>query len=177
MNTNQYYDDFPEIQGAIYRVALSLDSFLLNGIPYGVIHRDVLNGFLEKTANILLTELARLEAQTPQAPLAGQAKVAEALAALRVRCQQLIDRVTGLISFRTLSPEQLRVAVAQIPILREACAQKLQELEAIFQVPKPFYPSRPAYSTAAINGFLADLENIFIQEWNDSTEYRVQTLP
>jgi hypothetical protein len=53
MNTNQPQDDFPEVQKAIYGVALSLDSFLINGILYGVIQRDFLPGFLEKTAGAI----------------------------------------------------------------------------------------------------------------------------
>lgn len=173
MNTNQHPDDFPEIQAAIYRVALSLDSFILNGIPYGVIHRDWLDGFLEKTANILLTELASLEAQAAQAPSSCQRKVIETLAVLRSKCQQLIDLATGLISFRSLSLEQLRTTVSQIPLLREACVQQIQELERCFQVPKPFYQSRPMHSTAGVNNFLADLENIFIQERNASIRQNV----
>lgn len=177
MNTNQHIDDFSEIQAIVYRVALSLDSFLLNGIPYGVIHREFFNGFLEKTASTLMTELASLEAQAPHAPLASQPNVAEALAALRAKCQQLIDLLTELTSFRALPLERLRSTVSQIPLLHDACVRQIQELEACFQTPKPFYPSRPAHSTAAVNDFLADLENIFIQEWNDSAELRIRALP
>lgn len=105
MNTNQLQDDFPEVQAAIYGVALSLDSFLVNGIPYGVIHREFFNGFHEKTAGNLLRDLARLEAQALHAPIANQPKVTEALAVLRAKCQQLIDLLTGLTSFRTLPLE------------------------------------------------------------------------
>ena len=170
MNTKQLQDDFPEDQAAIYGVALSLDSFLLNGIPCGVLQHSVFPGFLEKTADNLLRDLARLEAQAPQAPLANQSKVSETLKALRDRCQQLIDLLTGLISFRNLSLEQLRYKVSQIPLLREACVQQIQVLEKYFQVPRPFYRSRPAYSTAAVNKFLADLENNFIQERNTSVQ-------
>ena len=177
MNTIQPKDDFTETQAAIYRVALSLDSFLLNGIPYGVIHQGFFNGFLEKLANILLTELASLEAQAPHAPIAVRPKVTEAVATLRTKCQQLIDRVTGLSSFRIVPLDQLRSLVSQVPLLREACVRQLQELEASFQVPKPFYRSRPSHSTAAVNDFLADLEHVFTREWNDSAEYRVQPLP
>lgn len=172
MNTKQLPNDFPESQAALYRVALSLDAFLLNGIPYGVIHREGFNGFVEKTAGNLLRELANLEAQAVHAPIANQSKVTEALAALRGSCQQLIDVVTGLTSFRTLSLEQLRVTVSQIPLLREACVQQIQELEACLQTPNRFYPSRPAHSTAVVNDFLADLERVFIQEWSISTESR-----
>jgi hypothetical protein len=164
MNTNQQQDDFPEIQAAIYRVALSLDSFLLNGIPYGVIHRDIFNGFLEKTATTLLTALVSLEEEARHTPTTNQAKVTEGLARLRSSCQQLIDSVSGLIPFRILSREQLRSMVSQIPLLRDSCAHQIQELEACFRTPKPFYPSRPAHSTASVNDFLANLEHFFMQE-------------
>jgi hypothetical protein len=164
MITNQHQEDFPKIQEAIYGVALSLDSFLLNGILYGVIHRDFFNGFLEKTATTLLSTLASLEEQARHTPTTNPAKVTEVLAGLRSSCQQLIDMVTALIPFRTFSQEQLHLMVSQVPLLREACVHQIQELEACFRTPKPFYPSRPAHSTASVNDFLANLERIFTQE-------------
>lgn len=169
MKTNQQPDDFPEIQASIYRVALSLDSFLLNGIPYGVIHRDMFNGFLEKTATTLLTALASLEEQARHTPTTNQAKVTEVLARLRAGCQQLIDLVTGLISFRTFPLEQLPSMVSQVPLLRDACVHQIQQLEACFQTSKPFYTSRPAHSTASVEGFLDNLESMFIQEWSTAS--------
>lgn len=164
MTANQPPEDFPAIQGAIYGVALSLDSFLLNGIPIGVFRGDVFKGFLEKVARNLLRDLATLEEETRRPATADQAQVTEILAKLRTNCQQLIDLVAGLISFRTLPLEQLRARVSRIPCLRDACVQQLQELEACFRTPKPFYQSRPTDSTASVNGFLADLENLFTQE-------------
>ena len=101
MNTKQLPVDFPEIQGAIYGVALSLDALLLNGIQYGVLQRAVCNGFLQKTASNLLRDLTRLEEQAPHAPATSQPQDTKALAALRAKCQQLIHLVTGLTSFRT----------------------------------------------------------------------------
>lgn len=171
MNTKQLQDDFPEVQAAIYRVALSLDAFLLNGIPYGVIHRDLFNGFVAKTASNMMRELASLEVQAPHAAIANQSEVAAILAALGARAQQLIDLVTGLSSFRTQSLQQLRSTISQIPLLRGECVQLIQELEDCLQTPKPFYQSRPAHSTAAVNDFLTNLEGVFIQEWNASGEY------
>ncbi len=170
MNTNQYQGDFPEVETAIYRVALSLDSFLLNGIPYGVIQRAVFNGFLEKTARNLLTELAILEQQALHIPVAGQTKVREVLAALRPRCQQLIDHVTGLSLFRTFPLERVYSLVSQVPLLREECVRLIQELECSYRVPKSFYESRPDYSTATINDFLTNLQCLFAEEWAASAE-------
>src|SRR5436190_18607539 len=129
MSAMQLPVDFPEVQAVICRVALSLDSFLVNGIPYGVIQREFFNGFLQKTASNLLGELASLEQQSSQAPVSSQPRLNEALAALRANCQELIDLLTGLSSFRSLPIEQLRAAVAKIPPLREACVQRIQELE------------------------------------------------
>jgi hypothetical protein len=165
MTTKQFQVDFPEVQGAIYRVALSLDAFLLNGIQYGVLQRAVFNGFLQKTAASLLSDLASLEEQAPHAPVASQAKVGEVLAALRARCQQVIDLVTGMRSFRTLPLQQLRSAVSQVLLLRGECVQRVQELEACFRTPKPFYQSRPSHSTATVNDFLANLERVLTEEW------------
>lgn len=175
MNTKQLQDDFPEIQAAIYGVALSLDAFLLNGIPYGVIHRDVLSGFLEKTAGNLLRDLAKLEEHAPHAPAASQLQVMATLAALRAKCQQMIDLATELSSFRNFSLEQLRSAVSQVPLLREECVRLIQELERYFQTPKPFYQSRPNYSTDTVNGFLSNLERMFTEEWAASVEKHKNT--
>jgi hypothetical protein len=156
--------DFPDIQAAIYRVALSLDAFLISGIPYGLLQHAARGGFLQKTASNLLGDVAALEEEAQQAP-ARQPEVTPVLAALRAKCQQLIDVVTGLNSFTALSLQELRATVAQIPLLRGECVQVLQELEAYFRTPKPFYSSRPSHSTAAVNDFLANLERVFTQEW------------
>jgi hypothetical protein len=175
MDTKQLQPDFPEIQAAIYRVALSLDSLLLNGIPVGVIHRDLFNGFLQKTASNLLAELARLEEEAPHAAATSQSRVTELLAGLRERCQKLIELVTSLGSFRTLPLPQLRSAVSQIPLLRGECVQRIEELEVCLRTPKPFYGSRPAHSTAAMNDFLANLERVFTEAWTASEEAEQRT--
>jgi hypothetical protein len=168
MNTDQPQGDFPDVQAAIYRVALALDSFLVNGIPCGVIRRDFFPGFLEKRASTLLTELASLAEHAPDAPAPSQAKVREVLAVLRAKCQQLIDLVTGLESFPTLPLQQLRATVPRIPLLRGECVQLLRELEVCFRTPQPFYPSRPGPSTAAVDEFLASLEQLFEEAWTAS---------
>jgi hypothetical protein len=164
MNANQQQDDFPEVQADIYRVALSLDAFLLNGIPYGVLQRTLLPGFLEKTADNLLMPLANLEQHALEAPAFIQLEVREALGTLRTRCQQLIDLTTSLTSFKTLPLDQMRSAVSQIRSLRQDCVRLLQELEVCFRTPNPFYSSRPSHSTASINAFLANLEHMFEAE-------------
>lgn len=170
MSTAQLPVDLPEIQGAIYRVALSLDAFLVNGLQYGVLRQVTANGFLQKAAGTLLSDLTSLEEQARRAPATSQLKVTEALAGLRGKCQRLVDLVTGLSSFRTLPLEQLRSSVSQIPVLREGCVNQIQELEACLRTPEPFYQSRPAHSAAAVNDFLVNLEGIFAQEWSASTD-------
>jgi hypothetical protein len=164
MTTRQLPEDFPAVQAAIYGVALSLDSLLLNGIPYGVLHGAVIPGFLEKTADILLGDLKSLEEHVPDSPVSCQPKVREILAALRAKCHQLIDLLTGLISFRTLPLQQVQATVSGIPLLRGECVRLIQELEGLFQTPKPFYQSRPSHSTANVSGFLANLERMFEEE-------------
>jgi hypothetical protein len=164
MNSKQLQDDLQEAQAAIYRVALSLEAFLLNGIPYGVIQRDIFNGFLENAAGNLLTEVTRLEEQASHAPDRNRSKITGVLKQLRAKCQQLIERVTGLISFRILSPENLRSAVSQLPLLHQDCVRQIQELETYFVTSKPFYQSRPAHAAAVMNAFLNNLEKLFAQE-------------
>jgi hypothetical protein len=168
MNTAQ----LPEIQGAIYRVALSLDAFLVNGLQYGVLRQFTANGFLQRAAGTLLSDLTSLEEQARRAPATSQLKLTEALAGLRASCQRLVDLVMELRSFRTLSLEQLRSTVSQVPVLRDACVNQIQELEACLRTPEPFYQSRPAHSAAAVNGFLTNLEGVFVQEWSASAEGR-----
>jgi hypothetical protein len=165
MNTKQSSDDFPGVQAAIYGMAISLDAFLLNGIQFGVLQRAGGNGFLQKTASNLLRDLASLEEHGRQAPATSQPRVDEVLAALRATCQQVIDLVTGLSSFRTFPLQQLRATVSQITLLRGECVQRIQELEACFQTSRPFYQSRPGHSTAAVNDFLANLQQLFAEEW------------
>lgn len=172
MDTKQHQDDFPEVQAAIYGVALSLDSFLMNGIPYGVIHQAFFNGFLQKTATTLLRDLTTLQTQVEHIPAHSQPKVTEVLGTLRTKCQQIIDLVSELRSFRTLPLQQLRSTVSRIPLLRGECVRLIQELEDCFQTPKPFYQSRPADSTASVNDFLSNLEQLLTEEWLASDENR-----
>jgi hypothetical protein len=168
MNTKQSAVDFPEVQDALYGMALSLDAFLLNGIPNGLLQRALFNGFLEKTAGNLLADLASLEERACEAPVANQPKVTEILGALRAKCQELIDLVMGLGSFRTLPLQHLRSTISQIPLLRAEFVQLIQQLEAGFRTPKPFYLSRPAHSTVAVNDFLAHLPQLFEEAWHMS---------
>ena len=147
MNRNGHQDDFPEVQAAIYGLALSLDSLLVNSIPNGVIDQGVFGGLLQKTADKLLEELASLEQYAPHAPANRQPKVMEVLGSLRASCQQLIDLAMGLRTFKTLPIQQLRSTVSRIPALRTECVQRLQELEVCFETPKSFSQTRPSHST------------------------------
>src|ERR1700722_7073850 len=150
MIPNQVEDEFPEVQAAIYRVALSLDALLVNGIQNGVLRGEMFSGFLQTTASNLLRDLSSLEEQARMVPMTAETNVTAILEELRTRCQELIELVTGLKSFRRLPMEQLRSILSQIPLIREGCVQLLGELEACFRTPKPFYPSRPGHSTATV---------------------------
>ena len=131
------------LQAALYGVALALDAFLVNGIQYGVLQQAVFPGILEKTASNLLMTLTNLEQHGVRAAVTSPAKVREIQTALRAKCQQEIALVTALGSFRTLPPEQLHAIVSRIPLLREECAQLIQELEPCHRTPNPFYQTRP----------------------------------
>jgi hypothetical protein len=165
MNTIQNHNEIPDVQAAIYRVALSLDSFLMNGIPCGVIRQAYFNGFLQETAATLRTQLSDLETFIRQAPKDSQPKTREVLGALKGKCQELIDLVTELSSFRDLPQQQVHDGVSKIPLVRGQCVHLIQELEGFFQTPKPFYQTRPAHSTTAVNDFLANLDRLFTEEW------------
>ncbi len=164
MIAKQPQDEFPTLQAAIYGVALSLDSFLLNGIAYGVLQRALFPGFLEKTADNLRRDLARLEEEVRVAPEANQPDVKACMVPLVERCRELIDLVTGLIPFRTQPHHQLRSQVLRIPLLRRECMDLVQQLEVCCRIPKPFYQSRPGQSTTAVHDFLANLPRLFDEE-------------
>jgi hypothetical protein len=155
-----------QIQAGVYRVALALDAFLVNGIQYGILSGNASGGFLEMTAGNFKRDLAELEGL-----LVGAKPTAKELCvALRDGCQQLIDHVEGLSSFRDLPLQSMRAAVAQVPILRSDCVRLLQETETVFQTSQLFYQSRPASSTAAVSDFLATLERAFTDKWHAARE-------
>ncbi len=164
MITKQFELDLPAEQAPIYRLALSLDAFLVNGIQYGVLHR-VAPGFLQKTASNLMRDLASLDEQAQQAASDNRPRVVEVLASLKARCQRVVDLVNELSSFRALPLPQLRSLISQIMPLREECVQRIQEVESCLRTEHPFYLSRPSHSTATLNDFLANLERAFLEEW------------
>jgi hypothetical protein len=177
MPSNPSPVDFPEVQAAVYGVALDLDGFLLNGIMYGVLH-PWSEGFVQHAAGSLPTALASLEEQARQVSDADEAEVARLLASLRETSQRLVDLVTGLTSFRTLPLEELREKVRQVPMLRADCVRLIRRLEECLRTPKPFYESRPQDSTRAVDGFLADLEGAFVREWEAAeAERRARSAP
>jgi hypothetical protein len=165
MKTNDYQDEFPEVQASVSRVALSLDSLLLNGISYGIIPRVGVNGFLEHVVGILQRDLTALDVQIAQAPAAShQPRIKETLAALEARCQQLINMLTHLRSYNTFSREHLCSTLSQIPLLRAECVKLIRELEGLFSIPKSVYQSRQPQLTASVEAFLANLEQLFVSE-------------
>jgi hypothetical protein len=168
MDTKQLPIGFSEEQAAIYGVALSLDAFLVNGIQYGVLRQALFPEFLQNAASALLSELARLEEQGPRATTASQPRAVAALRALRTECQQLIDQIEQLRSFAAMQLQQLRDAVSQVLRLRGGCVQRIQELEASFRTPTPFYQSRRGDSASRVDDFLANLDHIFAEEWASS---------
>ena len=163
MNTKQLEARSLDLQSAIYGVALSLDAFLVNGISYGILQRVVFDDFLQKTARNLLRDLETLKEQVEQTSVPRAD-----LAAIRARCQQIIDLVTGLRSFRSLPLPDVRLAVSQIPPLRSECVRLIEDLEAQLHTAKPFYPSRPELSAIAVDEFLSGLDRAFVDEWTAS---------
>ena len=73
--------------------------------------------------------------------------------------------VVTLHRLMVVAPVRLMTAVARVRLLRADCVRELQALEASLHLPRPFYESRPAHSTAAVEAFLADLDNLFVAEW------------
>lgn len=164
MKTKQGPMDASDIQKAIYSVALSLDAILINGIQMGVFQQNIFPGFLQKTAGALERNLAILEEKVFQGTSPRQPKIKEIMAALQANCRQFIELVTDLSTFRTRTIEEVRSIISQIPPLREACVQCIQELEGFLGTTKPFYTSRPAHLSEMINDFLVNLERFTIEE-------------
>jgi len=161
MSIKELQVEISDVQAAIYRVALSLDAFLLNGIQYGVLQQDVFPGLLQKTSSNLLRDLASLEGPVPAG---SETKIAEVFTSLKEKCRHLIDHVAGLCSYKTMSLQQLHAALARIPTLREECVQLIQELEGCFPTSQPFYENRSNSSSAVVTEFLADLERMFAEK-------------
>ncbi|MFO0964449.1 MAG: hypothetical protein U0793_02515 [Gemmataceae bacterium] len=151
-----------ELQGTIYRVALSLDALLLNGIHLGILQQAA-EGFVAKLANKLCDDLGDLEEGIQTA---GSDPMARAIfAALRAKCEELIHVVTEMASFRKWSLDQVHNDAASILSLRADCVELIQRLENHLGTPKAFYQSRPRQSTEDVDRFLAGLEQTFQEEW------------
>jgi hypothetical protein len=161
MTPAEYQDELLEVQKTIDRVALSLDSFLVNGIQYGVLNRAVSGDILRQTANRLKNSLLDLNMHSDTA-VTVQAKVNYLISSLWARCEEVITVVNGLSSFRWLPLHEVRATVSRIPALRRVCIDLIQELEQTVRTRKS---SRPDYSTAAVNTFLESLEQLFADEW------------
>jgi len=164
----------PETQSALWRVALSLDAFVVNGIPLGVIQGAVLPGFLEKVSGNLTRELDDLEKRAASHGLTDSA--ATPLTALRANCDALIRVVCELSGFRTLPLSLLHSAVQQVRDARADCVQTIQDLETQWGIAPEFYQSRPQ-ATQAADDFLAGLEQTIADEWHAAhTANEVQPL-
>jgi hypothetical protein len=153
MAANQRKADASELQNAVNALALSLDAFLVNGIQYGVLEQAIFGDFLQQTINDLLRDLDGLERS------AGG--IQPTLTRLRTKVQELIAVVRALCPFKTLAQPQVHALVSQVPLLRSECADLIQQLETELHVDRPFYRSRPAHSTVAMNEFLSNLHTAF----------------
>lgn len=151
-----------QLQEAVYRVALSLEAFFVNGIQYGVLRHSAFDGFLQKTSGNLLRDLASLEEQDARV---SQARLSDLLAALKTKCGQAIHLAAEMTSFRRMPLQQVRASVSQLQLLRQACVQGIEAMETRLGTAKPFYSSRPSHAAASVNGFLDHLERSFTEEW------------
>jgi len=158
MNTNQQTNGNSELQNAIWRVALSLDSLLLNGIPFCILSDTAPAGFMKKLANDLLGDVAALEACVqkllPESPHASSVRITE----LRALVEQMFDAVTRLTMLASMMPTDVVTNAAQIDATRKQCIAKIEELEALSQISEPFYKTRSKDSAEAMDSFLANLE-------------------
>lgn len=156
MQTAHHPLDTLSIQSALHRVALSVDTLLVNGLPYGVLQPAAGEGFLQQVIDSLMADLASLDAQI------GNASVAP----LRANIEELTRMARDLSSFRTQPLSLARWHLERIRFVRAACVQQIQQLETRFGIPKPFDQARPAHSAAAVEAFLAQLEDALVREWD-----------
>lgn len=170
MNATQNPVDLAALQNGLYQVALSLDAVLVNGIQFGVLADLGSNEFLDKVAAQLQRDLARLEEQATLFPTAGGTDVGATLAELRTTCDEVLECVRELLTFRTSPLERLTHLASQLICLRENGVLLIEKLEECARVPQPFYRSRPTTSTAAVKAFLNDLERVLIQAWKDTSQ-------
>jgi hypothetical protein len=147
--------DVHAIQRAIHRLALSLDAVLVNGLQYGVLQPVGGEGFLRKTIDTLMADLVRLEGL-----------VGTSAAPLRMHVEELTGMATALSPFRTWPLPLVEASVGRIRQQREACMLHIQQLETGLGVPNHYHLSRPTQAAAAVEAFLAQLDDAFVREWS-----------
>ncbi|MBL8792994.1 MAG: hypothetical protein JNM56_03755, partial [Planctomycetia bacterium] len=111
----------PEMQSELSRVALSLEAFVVNGIPLGVMQSTSFPGFLGKVAGNLTRELDNLETHAVSHGLPDT--VATPLTSLRTRCGELVRSVGALTNFQAMPFPQVRSAVQQVRGAWQECVQ------------------------------------------------------
>lgn len=155
-----------EIGAAIYRVALSLDAFVVNGIQFGVLQPG--DGFLEKTAGILRRDLEILEKEAVRLRGGDHSDAKTTVVSLKASCQRLTETVGKLAGFRAQPIRNVHSMASEVARLREECVGSLKKLEGVFQISKPFYQTRSVESSTAIKEFLCRLESMIVDAWNEA---------
>lgn len=154
MQTEHPPVDGQAIQGAIHRFALSLDAVLVNGVSFGILQPVGGEGFLRKTINTVMADLARIEGQ-----------VGTSAAPLRLHAEQLVETALALAAFRSWPLSLVESTVDRLRRQREACMTQVRQLETAVGVPNHYHLSRPAHAAAAVEAFLSDLNDAFVREW------------
>lgn len=165
MHMTEKPDRSCDVQNDIYRVALALDSLIVNGVQLGVIGAS-LDGFIESQGEKLLKDVDALQDDLPHAAAGEQQEASATLDKMRAGCAELIDLLTRLKSFRSFSLTGLLAAVSQVSRYREEAIRLIGILENCFHTSRPFYANRSKEAAAAVDGFLADLPRIFEAEWS-----------
>ncbi len=146
----------------VTRAALALDSLIVNGIQFGILN-EMAPRFLEKTSDELHVAVEVLCDATNAHHPDGVKTLCEEL---RRTTQQLISLLGLLRTFRDMEPSQVRAACKEVRLLRDRIVNDIQDAEAMIERTDRFYDNRSIQSSAAIDYFLAELENSLLTVHN-----------
>jgi hypothetical protein len=155
------------LESAVYRVALDVDSLILNGVQLGLL-TSLAPGFLQDRMDDLRCDMAILSAELTKAGFERSHPSAAILEQLRLQIVDLMDRFAALRSFRSLHASELRAAAGKVRDARSQCVGLIEDLERSIHASRPFYSSRSIASTRAMDEFLAGLEKLLEAEWGKS---------
>jgi hypothetical protein len=175
MNPNQQHDDPTVLRNAISRVALGLDSLLLNGIQYGVL-ASISPEMVRKLGDTLILDVYNLVNAVQIYPLVDASAALRVVADLPIAIKELIETIVCLAPLEAQSADEIHRAAMRIIALRGQCVLMVEKFEDQLNVSGRFYRSRPKDAAELMDRFLANLEKA-LEEARQSSKRGKSPLP